>query len=125
SLPDGKLAGLVAQFGKDADSSNSGGVLIDTADGKIVQNFPSVEDNDDPKAFAFTPDGAMVAVGRRNGKAEIWDAKTLKQLKVLPPAQEDGDVVALAFSPDGRFLAGSGAFDTTVWLWSLATGKVV
>ncbi len=123
--PDGKLAGLVAQFGKDADSSNSGGVLIDTTDGKIVQNFPSVEDNDDPKAFAFTPDGAMVAVGRRNGKAEIWDAKTLKQLRLLPSAVEDGDVVALTFSPDGRFLAGSGAFDTTVWLWGLATGKVV
>ena len=37
--PDGKLAGLVAQFGKDADFANGGGALIDTADGKILQAF--------------------------------------------------------------------------------------
>jgi WD40 repeat protein len=123
--PDGKLAGLVGQFGKDAESVNAGGVLIDTGSGKIVQPFPSVEDNDEPRAFAFTADGSKFAVGRRNGKAEIWDVKTMKQVRPLPTAVEDGDIVALTFSPDGQFLAGSGVFDTTVWMWSLATGKVV
>jgi WD40 repeat protein len=120
--PDGKLAGLVAQFGKDTDS-NAAGALIDTADGKILQSFESHEDNDDVRAYAFTPDGTKLAVGRRNGKAEIWDTRTLKQLKVLPPAQEDGDVAALAFSADGRILAGSGAFSGTVYVWNVETGK--
>ena len=55
--PDGKLAGLVAQFGKDEDSTNAAGALIDTADGKILQSFEFHEDNDDASAYAFTPDG--------------------------------------------------------------------
>ena len=42
---------------------------------------------------------------------------------MLPPAQEDGDVVALSFSADGRFLAGSGAFSGTVYVWNVETGK--
>jgi WD40 repeat protein len=123
--PDGKLALLIGQFGGDADSARPGAVTIDTVDGKIKQTFESHEDNDDVVTCAFTRDGAKFAVGRRNGKAEIWDAGSLKPLKVLPAAKEDGDVRALAFSPDGRFLAGSGAFDDTVFLWNVASGKVI
>lgn len=123
--PDGKIALLVAEFGKeDPDLARPVGVVIDTANGKIRHTF-EVREDDKITAYAFTPDGAAFAVGHRNGTAEIWDARSLKRIKVLPPAKEDTDITVLAFSPDGRFLLGSGLFDDSVYVWSVATGKAV
>ena len=122
--PDGRLALVVGEFGESEDSAKPGAVAIDTADGRIRQTFPSRDDNDDVVTSAFTPDGARFAVGRHNGKAELWDAKTLKRVALLPAAKEDVDVRTLAFSPDGRFLAGAGAFDDAVFVWNVASRKV-
>jgi WD40 repeat protein len=45
---------------------------------------------------------------------------------VLPAAKgEDSDVRTVEFSPDGQFLVGGGMFDSDVFIWKLATGKVV
>jgi WD40 repeat protein len=124
--PDGKMALLVAEFGKqDPDLADPIGVVIDTADGRIRHTFEVRADNDHITATGFAADGATFAVGHRNGMAEIWDARSLKRIKELRPAEDDADVIALSFSPDGRFLIGSGMFEDSVYVWNVATGKAV
>jgi WD40 repeat protein len=120
--PDGKMALIAGEFGK-ADDTESAGVLIDTADGKIKLRFDASEGDDRIMSYAFTGDGARFAVGHYNGKAEIWDARTLKRIRMLPSAAEDAGITVLSFSPDGRFLVGSGMFEGGVYVWNLATGK--
>ena len=122
--PDGRTALLAGEFGKD-DDSRRGGVLVDTADGRIRHTFEPGDDEGDITAYAFTADGATFAVGRRNGTGELWNARALKRIRMLRPAVEDTDVRALSFSPDGKFLLGSGAFDGSVYAWNVTTGKAL
>jgi WD40 repeat protein len=125
--PDGKVAVVLGESGKNADDTVAyATVMLDTADGKILQSFQAQEKNDHLTGMAFSPDGATFAIGHRNGTAEIRDRKSLRQLKILPAARPDEtDTRTLAFSPDGRFLIGGGLFDDTVFIWNVATGKVV
>lgn len=122
--PDGRTALLAGEFGKD-DDSRRGGVLVDTADGRIRHTFDPGDDESDVTAYAFTADGATFAVGRRNGTGELWNARTLKRIRVLRRAVEDTDVRTLVFSPDGKVLVGSGAFDGSVYAWTTTTGKAL
>src|SRR5262249_43098039 len=73
-------------------------------------------------AAAFSPDGARVLTGSRDGTARLWDAATGKTVATL--AVHLSPIIALAFSPDGtRVLTGS--FDGTARLWDASTGEVV
>jgi WD40 repeat protein len=121
--PDGKMALVVGEFGAE-DNTESAGALIDTSDGKIRLRFEAGEGDDRITSGAFAGDGARLAIGHYNGKADIWDARTLKRIRALPSAAEDAGITAVSFSPDGRFLVGSGMFDGGVYAWNLATGKV-
>ena len=66
-------------------------------------------------AFAFSPDGRLVATGHRDRNVRLWSATTGRLLKVLTGHQ--GQVVAVAFSPDSKLLA-TGASDGSGRLWS-------
>ena len=66
-------------------------------------------------AAAFSPDGAVLAVGDLKGFVKFWDVATLKTRgKQLTHA----GVCSLAFSPDGRVLA-TGGFDGAIHLWDV------
>ena len=73
-----------------------------------------------PEVFALTYD--KIAIGWDDGKIQLWDPKTGKQLLILDGHTKSADVwddpqiLALAFSPDGTRLA-SGSKDGTVRLW--------
>jgi RNA polymerase sigma factor (sigma-70 family) len=98
-----------------------GGVLCDTATGKEVVRLP-VEGKKSGTALAFSPDGALVALGEdpwKGEKVQVWEVATL-----LPVARlETGLVAHLAFTPDGRHLITAGM--EALRLWDLASGKVV
>ena len=73
-------------------------------------------------SVAFSPDGALLAVGYTDRTVVICDGATGGVVRVLK-GHSDG-IMSVAFSPDGRLLA-SASTDNTVRLWSLDTGTVL
>ena len=69
--------------------------------------------------MAFSPDGKLMATGRRWGTNDIaiWDLATRKLVRVLRGTR--GEVSALCFSPDGRKLYASDSSTRTL-VWELS-----
>ncbi len=65
---------------------------------------------------AFSPDGRLAAMSRKNHTVSVWDLATGKELAQLKGHQ--GAVETLAFAPDGKSLA-TGSKDTTGLIWDL------
>ncbi len=53
---------------------------------------------------AFSPDGALLAIGTQNGKVQLYDRKTLRP-RGGPVAVSNGILATLAFDGDGGLLA--------------------
>lgn len=66
------------------------------------------------RCVAHSADGKFIASGGDDKAVRIWEADTLKPVKVL--ASHEGVVLAVAFSDDGKRLASAGA-DQSVRLW--------
>jgi hypothetical protein len=73
----------------------------------------------DTASLAVSPEGLLVAVGRRDGQIVMLSPDTGREAFRIE-AHLDA-VFALAFSPDGASLA-SGSADCSVCLWSSRTG---
>ena len=77
--------------------------------------------------LAFSPDGAVLAVGTTEGReVHLLDAVTLREKEKplqLPSRLASGNITGLQFSPDGRWLAGKHhggddplfAYDVILW----------
>ncbi len=66
---------------------------------------------------AISPDGKILAHGRKDGAIALWDVAARRELGQLTGHQSA--VYALSFSADGRMLASSSLLDTTVLLWDM------
>jgi len=69
---------------------------------------------------AYSPDGALLGTGSRDGTARLWSAKTGETVHVL--RGHLAQVACIAFSADGRTLA-TGGDDGDVRLWGVASGR--
>jgi len=86
----------------------------------------------DVLSVIFSPDGKTVLSGSQDGTVKQWDAVTgdLKRTISLwndfsyevGDQKRDSEVWSIAFSPDGKLLA-AGAYNGTLRLWDLSTGK--
>lgn len=74
----------------------------------------------DAQTLAVSPDGGLLAVGRRDGSIVIIDRAT-RQPTGPSLRGHDGGVRDLDFRFDGRALVSVGV-DGTVWLWPVADG---
>jgi WD40 repeat protein len=75
---------------------------------------------DFPRALAWSPDAALLAVALGNGRVARLHALSGERLADLPA--HAGGVLALAWSPDGRTLA-TGGEDGRLIFWDAATGS--
>ncbi|KAG8984344.1 POC1 centriolar protein A [Tulasnella sp. 427] len=69
-------------------------------------------------AISFSPDGALVVYGARNGSIGLLDAET------GAPIGHNSLVLCITYSPNGTHLA-SGSEDHTIRLWDAETGALV
>jgi WD40 repeat protein len=107
-----------------AVAANNGVYLRDAKSGKLQATFRInlLGSSSRPviRALAFTPEGAMLAIGVSDidfgpgtGELHLWDLKNAKPLaavKAHPKA-----LTALAFTPDGKTLATCGADEAKLW----------
>ena len=73
-----------------------------------------------PRAIAFSPDGARLAVGGSNGSVCLYSSAGWKPQARTPEAPSD--CVALAFSPEGLRLAVA-HISGSLRIWSVVRGK--
>jgi DNA-binding beta-propeller fold protein YncE len=91
--------------------------IIDRNNGQVT----AVPSDDRLLSVAYSPDGALIATGGRNGTVQLWNADAVEIVETL--AQSEGAPIArVKFSPDGRWLAATGAAGT-VSLWDMENGK--
>jgi WD40 repeat protein len=66
-------------------------------------------------SIAISPDGNLVAVGRSDGKVELWHLDgPSPHSAFIDSHQHEGIVTSVAFSPDGQRLASAGGADRVV-----------
>jgi Caspase domain/WD domain, G-beta repeat len=82
--------------------------------------LPTAELSSAVWTLAFAPKDRTIAIGRDDGKIQLWDIAT-QQLKLKLKGHSDR-VLSLALSPNGTQVASAGN-DRTVKLWDVATGN--
>jgi WD40 repeat protein len=87
-----------------------------------VSILPTAELSSAVWTLAFAPKGRTLAIGRDDGKIQLWDIAT-QQLK-LNLKGSPARLWSLAFSPNGTQVASAGS-DRTIKLWDAATGKQI
>lgn len=82
--------------------------------------LPTVKPSSAIWALAFTPKGQTLAIGRDDGKIQLWDVA--KQQFTFNLKGHPDRLWSLAFNPSGTQVASAGG-DRTIKLWDVATGK--
>ena len=72
----------------------------------------------DADSICFSPDGAHMLSGSKDGSISVWDAVTWTHVATLEG--HTGGVQSVCVSPDGTLIA-SGSDDHTVRIWDAAT----
>ncbi|MBO1049770.1 MAG: hypothetical protein HEQ10_19610 [Dolichospermum sp. DEX182a] len=73
-------------------------------------------------SLAYSPDGKYLATGDSEGRVQIWNAVTGRE--ILTFVGHSSFVNSVAWSGDGQTLA-SGSYDKTVKLWDVQSGDCV
>jgi WD40 repeat protein len=83
---------------------------------------PFIPTRDEIFAVKYSPDGAYIAIGDREGTLALTDRASQRVLFRSNYVHQPG-LYGLDFSPDGRLLATCGS-DSTIRLWQVKSGKL-
>jgi len=106
--------GRILAFSPDRRLSVMNTRLVRVSDGMVVRRFAP-----EASSAAFSPDGAILALGSLDGAVRLVRVSDGVLLRTLQG--HTASVNAVAFSPDGTRLA-SGSSDNTVRLWRVSDG---
>jgi WD40 repeat protein/transcriptional regulator with XRE-family HTH domain len=95
--------------------------IYDSATGKKLLAF--VASSQEVQRVAFSPDGHRIAAANQDG-ANVWDARTGKQLLTYNGHGEGVRLSGIAFSPNGKWIASAGN-DATIQIWNSETGEKI
>jgi WD40 repeat protein len=96
--------------------------VIDASSGSVRHKLPHERTT---TAFAWIPDGKLLASGGADNIVRIWDAETGEAKHKFDAHRNPYKAVfGLAWSPDGNKLA-SASQDSTMTLWNAVTGQIV
>ncbi len=91
---------------------------------KVVMNLETKEKSFKARsAFAFSPNGELLAIGGFDGKLELWQILGNSLLQTWQAHSKK--VFKLTFSPDGTMLASTCTDDKTTRLWQIADGRLL
>ena len=113
--PDGKtLASLSGQSQHKRYWLKGGDMAVRLWDMKTRKQIAMLQNHmAEIQAVALSPDGTLLASGRRDGVVALWDMQTQKLLATL--RDHTGAVQSVAFSPDGDLLASGERENTRLW----------
>ena len=111
-----------------AMSTTRGGWIYSLPDGEVLHHFEGMplESFFDIPDIAWSPDGTMLAIGKRDNGVWVWNAQSwdlLAERDSVVVLDDSGNIFSvtddrpgIAWSPDGQYLAvGSG--NESVWVW--------
>lgn len=126
-----KLLGNGANF-YSAQFSPAGGILATgtlgpgaeffTTKGWAHKSYLKAHNNQGVFDIAFDPKGTRIITGGRDGKACLWDVKSMKRIATL--AQHDDMILHVALAPNAK-MAASSSSDRKVVVWDLTSNQPI
>ncbi|NJN21572.1 MAG: AAA family ATPase [Leptolyngbya sp. RL_3_1] len=104
-----------------AVGDQSGQLLLWRPQDGRLQAGPEFDQPSPILAVAFSPSGANLAVGRQDGRVQLWGLGSSYGPEILTP-EAIPPLKTLAYSPDGQVLAG-GTVTGELYLWRLESGE--
>lgn len=126
--PDGKTAIVIGETSGDDKNSYTVATLLNVEAGKVLLTFKPDPKDGSANSAAFSLDGRMFALGRRQGLVELWSTSPLRQINRLSTSKDKSkntdasDVWSLRFSSDSKRLIGSSIFYADAFMWNISTG---
>lgn len=90
--------------------------LWDGETGKLIKNFPKEGTDTEVRSVEINPDQRLLAVGRDDGKVQLWDMKSVKLMETLE--FHFGRSHTVTFSLDGTTLA-TAANEARIAVWDV------
>ena len=115
--PDGRWLAVAIQTEAATGEGRLG--LLSTTD-PVYRFFLKSAGLSGTSALAFSPDGTRLAVGNRNGYAQLWNLDTRERLSTV---KGKGVPLDLAFSPDGKLFLPHFLGQKSATLISASTGQ--
>ena len=86
-------------------------VMLYDLNSRLTNTFASC--NEEPYALAYSPDGALLAIGLNKGTIALWDRRSGRKLS--EQSAHTNLTACVTFSKDGKWLASCGTLTIKLW----------